>query len=125
MPNAQHSVLLLWKRLVAALSLIAAAALAPTVAAPVGGSGIVGSRAGTGTAIANALIANLDGVVQGGQQRSSLDTTGDAEAAALAPPIWREIPRPLRHASLPHYSACAPHKPHSPRAGPTRAPPIA
>ena len=80
MLNAGTNFLLLWKRVVAALSLVAAAALAPSAAAPIGGSGLVGSRAGHGPALANAanaLIASVDAVIEGGRQVSP---PGDRQA---------------------------------------------
>jgi hypothetical protein len=126
MSNARQNILRLWKRLVAALSLIAAAALAPAMAAPLNGGGMAAPRAGSGAALANsanALMANVAGIVEGGQQAPRLEASGDPPAKACMPPP--------RHAFSVAWAAAAPLPVdtgtppalHEARSGPTRAPP--
>jgi hypothetical protein len=127
MLNARHSFNLVWKRLVAALSLIAAAALAPAAPAPVGGAGAVGSRVGgNGAAVANtasALLGSVAGLVEGSQHDLPFGTPGDGQAKACTPPRFPVIAwvRPER-ASFP-IRAREPGPTHAPRSGPARAPP--
>jgi hypothetical protein len=126
MPNAQLSFVLLWKRVVAALSLVAAALLASMAAAPAGSSGMVGSRAGQAGPVAtapSALIATLDGIVEDAQRASPPQDAGGAKGKALAPAA-----RPAPAVSRPVVATAAPaerEQPgrHASRAGLTRAPP--
>jgi hypothetical protein len=127
MPSAQQSFVLLWKRVVAALSLVAAALLAPTAPAPVG-AGVVGSRMGNGPAVAsaaNALTANVDALVEGGEQRFPLDSP-EANGAHATPCVltaWHEFPVPLPAAVAPAGESRVPLPAFASRAGQTRAPP--
>jgi hypothetical protein len=128
MLNAEQSLALLWRRLVAALSLIAAAALAPTVPVSVGGAGVVGSRAGNGAAVAsaaNALIANVDGLVEGGQRKVLPDASSDTHAKPSALPASHELARLAPELSSPAPDAPDLHQPRAVRSGLTRAPPLA
>jgi hypothetical protein len=128
MLNAEQSLALLWRRLVAALSLIAAAALAPTVPVSVGGAGVVGSRAGNGAAVAsaaNALIANVDGLVEGGQRKVLPDASSDTHAKPWALPASHELARLAPELSSPAPDAPDLHQPRAVRSGLTRAPPLA
>jgi hypothetical protein len=131
MVNARHSFAFMWQRLVAALSLVMAASLAPAVAAPAGGAGggAVGSRASSGAAVAsaaNALAGNVAALIEGGQLEQPLDAPTDGTAAkAFTIAFWQEIvllrpaaaqPPPVVHPAPPTHAA---------RSGPARAPPVA
>jgi hypothetical protein len=119
---------LFWKRVVAALSLIAAAALGPTPPAPVHGAGVTGSRAGSSPALANAasaLMANVAALVEGGQQKLSPDASGDAQAKAYIAPARHLIAALRPEAASPAPPAREPPRAHAPRSGLTRAPPRA
>lgn len=129
MLTAPHSLKLFWKRVVAALSLLAAAALGPTAPAPVNGAGVGGSRAGNGPAVANAanaLVAGMAaGLVEGGELKLRTDASGDAQAKAYVPPARVEVPvlRPQAASPAPHVGG--PPRTHACRSGLTRAPPPA
>jgi hypothetical protein len=129
MPSAQHSFVLIWKRVVAALSLVAAALIAPTAPAPVAGAGVASSRAGSGQAIAstaNALLAAVDGLVEGGERKSPLHEP-EASGPQSTPCIvtaWLEWPAP-RPAALRSADPGAPAPTFAARAGLSRAPPRA
>ena len=128
MLTAPPGLRLFWKRVVAALSLIAAAALGPTAPAPVNGAGVNGARAGNGPALANsasALMANVAALVEGGQQKLNPDTSGDAQAKAYIPPTRHLIAALRPEAASPAPPACEPPRAHAPRSGLTRAPPRA
>jgi hypothetical protein len=131
MLNARHSFALLWQRLVAALSLVMAAALAPAaVSAPAGGAGAgaIGSRAGSGTAVASAtaLSGNVAAVVEGGQLERPLDPSTDGTAAkALPAAVWHEIAPLGPEAVCPPRIVGAAPPTHAARSGPARAPPLA
>jgi hypothetical protein len=125
MLNAGTNFLLLWKRVVAALSLVAAAALAPSASAPIGGSGVVGSRAGHGPALANAanaLIASVDAVSEGGRQVSPPAMDG-TPVKACALPDWYDSDAPQSEAASPPPVPGAPLRRHAARSGLARAPP--
>jgi hypothetical protein len=118
--------LLIWKRVVAALSLVAAAALAPSASAPVSGSGVVGSRAGHGPALANAanaLMASVDAVVEGGRQVSPPAADEGTPAKACVLPDRCHDDAPQTEAASPHPVSAAPLRRHAARSGPARAPP--
>jgi hypothetical protein len=126
MLNAGYNFLLLWKRVVAALSLVAAAALAPSAAAPISGSGLVGSRAGHGPALANAanaLMASVDAVIEGGRQVSPPAADDGAPVKACALPARCHSDAPQSEAASPPLISGAPLRRHAARAGPARAPP--
>lgn len=123
MLNAGTNFLLLWKRVVAALSLVAAAALAPSAAAPISGSGLVGSRAGHGPALANALMASVDAVIEGGRQVSPPAADDGAPVKACALPARCHSDAPQSEAASPPPISGAPLRRHAARAGPARAPP--
>jgi hypothetical protein len=126
MLNARYRFTLLWQRLVAALSLVMAAALAP---APASGAGAVGSRVGSGVAVASAtsaLAGNVAALAEGGQHQLPLDTSADGtKTKACTVNAWQEI-APLRREAT-----CLPRPPgavpptHAARSGPARAPPAA
>ena len=128
MLNAEQSLALLWRRLVAALSLIAAAALAPSLPVSVSGTGVVGSRGGNGAAVANAanaLIASVDGLVEGRQRKVLPEASSDTHAKAWDLPASHEFAR-----LAPELSSRAPaspnlHQPRAVRSGLSRAPPPA
>jgi hypothetical protein len=129
MPSAQHSFVLIWKRVVAALSLVAAALIAPTAPAPMAGGGVAGSRAGSGPAIAstaNALLTAVDGLVEGGERPSPLQEP-ESKGPQGTPCIvaaWLELPAPRPVAA----SSAEPGVPppvFAARAGLSRAPPLA
>jgi hypothetical protein len=125
MLNAGYNFLLLWKRLVAALSLVAAAALAPSSSAPISGSGVVGSRAGQGPALtnpANALVASVGAVSDGGRQVSPPAADDGTPTKLCALPTWCHDAPQSETASPPPVSG-APLRRHAARAGPARAPP--
>jgi hypothetical protein len=129
MLNARHSFTFLWQRLVAALSLVMAAALAPAaVSVPAAGAGAVGSRVGSGAAVAsatNALNGNVAALVEGGQHQLPLDTSTDAtKAKALTAPIWLALAAVRIEAASPWIAQTAPPT-HAARSGPARAPPAA
>jgi hypothetical protein len=129
MPSAQHSFVLLWKRAVAALSLIVAALIAPTAPAPVSGAGMAGARAGSGPAIAgtaNALVAAVDGLAEGGGRPALQELQGSgpqAKPCVLA--AWHDFPLPQIRPASPSSEARKPHPAFAARAGLTRAPPQA
>jgi hypothetical protein len=128
MLNAGTNFLLLWKRLVAALSLVAAAALAPSASAPISGSGLVGSRAGHGPALANAanaLIASVDAVIEGGRLASPPAADDGTLAKACTLPARCHSDAPQFKAASPPPVSDAPLRRHAARAGPARAPPAA
>jgi hypothetical protein len=132
MPNAQDKFILLWKRAVAALSLVAAALLASMAAAPVGGgAGAVGSRAGLAgpsaalASVPSALIASLDGIVEDGQHAFPPEDTGGARAKALVPAPWRALLSSRPPVVAPSLRAGEPPRHHAARSGLTRAPPRA
>jgi hypothetical protein len=127
MLNARHSFAFLWQRLVAALSLVMAAALAPPVSVPAGGAGAIGSRIGGGAAVAsaaNALNGNVAALVEGGQQQLPLDAAADGlKAKALTIPAWLVL-APVRIAVAPSRRIAHAAPPtHAARSGPARAPP--
>jgi hypothetical protein len=130
MLNARHSFTLLWQRLMAALSLVMAAALAPVaVTAPAGGAGAIGSRVGGGAAVAStasALAGNVPPQVEGVQQQLPLDTADDgAKTKACTVAVEQEI-APLRlERARPHRTVHAVAPTHAARSGLTRAPPAA
>jgi hypothetical protein len=128
MLTAPPGLRLFWKRVVAALSLLAAAALGPTVPAPVNGAGVSGPRAGNGAALANAantLMANAAALIEGGQHKLRTDTSSDAPAKAYAPPPRHEIAVLRLEAASPMPETDEPPRAHAPRSGQTRAPPRA
>jgi hypothetical protein len=130
MPNAPQSFILLWKRVVAALSLVAAALLAPTAPAPAGGAGVVGSRASHGQAVASAasqLIASVDGLVEGGERNAPLDEpqAGGPHAKPCVLAAWHEFPAPQSPVATPALEAGPRLPAFAPRSGLTRAPPRA
>ncbi|MBO0764689.1 MAG: hypothetical protein J2P50_08880 [Hyphomicrobiaceae bacterium] len=119
--------MLLWKRVVAALSLVAAALLAPTAPAAVGGAGLIGSRASHGQAVAssaNQLMASIDGLVEGGGRNYPLDEPqagGHAKPCVLA--AWPAFPAPEPSSVAPTPDSAAPLPAFAPRSGKSRAPP--
>jgi hypothetical protein len=128
--NAQQSFILLWKRAVAALSLVAAALLAPTAPAPSGGAGVVGSRASHGQAVASAAsqpIASVDGVVEGGEPNVPLDEphAGGPNAKPCVLAAWHEFPAPQPPLATPALEAGTRLPAFASRSGLTRAPPRA
>jgi hypothetical protein len=126
MLTAPSSLRLFWKRVVAALSLIAAAALGPTAPAPVNGAGAVGSRAGNGVALANAantLMANAAALVEGSQHTYRTDASSNTQAKAYTPPPRHEIATLRPEAASPASGTGEPPRSHAPRSGLTRAPP--
>jgi hypothetical protein len=127
--NAEQNLALLWRRLVAALSLIAAAVLAPSVSVSVSGTGIVGSRAGTGAAVAsvaNALIASsVDALVEGGQRKVLPEASGGTHAKAWALPASHELARLASELSSRAPDSPNLHQPRAVRSGLSRAPPPA
>ena len=128
MLTAPQSLKLFWKRVVAALSLLAAAALGPTAPAPVNGAGVGGSGAGNGAALAhaaNGLMANVAAVVEGGDLNLRTDTSGDAQAKAYAPPVRYEMAVLRPEAASPAPDRAGLPQAHAPRSGLTRAPPNA
>jgi hypothetical protein len=130
MPNAQQSFVLLWKRVVAALSLIAAALLAPTASAPISGAGVASSRAGSGPAIAsaaNALIAHVDGVADGGRHNYPLEQpqASGPQGKPCVVAAWRELPAPQLQMAMPATDGIAPLSAFATRSGLSRAPPRA
>jgi hypothetical protein len=130
MPSAQHSFVLIWKRVVAALTLIAAALIAPTAPVPVSGAGVAGSRAGSGPAIAstaNALIAAVDGLAEGGERKPTLqepDTSGP-QGKPCVPAAWYELRTARLTPAAPITPGAAPLRVCAARAGRPRAPPRA
>jgi hypothetical protein len=128
MRNARQNFALVWKRLVAALSLIAAALLAPGAPAPVGGAGAAGSRVGNGAAVASAatlVVAKVAGVAEGEQLRPPLAAPGDAPAKACVPRAWHDLTQPRTQVASPFRDAEAAPRAYAARSGPTRAPPAA
>ena len=126
MLTAPPSLRLFWKRVVAALSLLAAAALGPTVPAPVNGAGVNGSRAGNGAALtnaANASMANVAALAEGGQHKLRTDASSDAQAKAYTPPARYAIAVLRPEAASPLPNASEPPQAYAPRSGLTRAPP--
>jgi hypothetical protein len=117
-----------WKRVVAALSLIAAAALGPTAPAPVNGAGVSGPRAGNGAALANAAnasMANMAALVEGGQHTLRTDASSDTPPKTYTPPQRYEIAVLRPEAASPALDAGEPPPAYAPRSGLTRAPPLA
>jgi hypothetical protein len=129
MLTAPHSLKLFWKRVVAALSLLAAAALGPTAPAPVNGAGVGGSRAGSGPAVANAATALMASMaaalVEGGELKLRTDASGDLQAKAYVPPSRVEMPVLRPQAASPALQVGDPPQTHASRSGLTRAPPAA
>jgi hypothetical protein len=128
MLTAPQSLKLFWKRVVAALSLLAAAALGPTAPAPVNGAGVSGSRAGNGAALAhaaNTLMANAAALVEGGDLKLRTDASGDAQAKTYTPPARHEMALLRPVAASPAPDRAEPPRAHAPRSGLTRAPPRA
>jgi hypothetical protein len=132
MLNARHRFALMWQRLIAALSLVMAAALAPgAVSAPAGGAGAgaIGSGMGNGAAVASAASAvagTVAALIEGGQQRLPLDTSPDGtkvKAAAVA--AWQETALPDLGAASPLRAVRAVPPTHAARSGHARAPPLA
>jgi hypothetical protein len=128
MLNARHSFALLWQRLVAALSLVMAAALAPAAVSAPAGAGAIGSRIGSGAAVAsaaNAVAGTVAALVEGGQHQLPLDTPPDGtKAKALTVPVWLALaPLHAAAAALPPAVREAPPT-HAARSGPSRAPPV-
>jgi hypothetical protein len=128
MPSAQQRFILLWKRVVAALSLVAAALLAPTAPAPAGGAGVIGSRASHGQAVASAasqLIASVDGVVEGGEPNAPLDEpqAGGHHAKPCVLAARHDFPAPQPPLVTPALEAGTRVPAFAPRSGLTRAPP--
>jgi hypothetical protein len=131
MLNARYRVTLLWQRLVAALSLVMAAALAPGAVAATagGGAGAIGSRASSGAQVASAagaLAGHVAALIEGQQQSAPLDSPADGAKAkvctaatphASMPPEARAVhPQQPAGGVLPAYAA---------RSGESRAPPAA
>jgi hypothetical protein len=128
MLTAPSSLRLVWKRVVAALSLMAAAALGPSAPAPVNGAGVSGSGAGNGMAVANAasnVAANVAVVVEGGQHTFRTDASRDGQTKAYTPPARHEIAMLRPEAASPAPDTGEPLRLHAPRSGLTRAPPCA
>jgi hypothetical protein len=132
MLNARHRFALLWQRLVAALSLVVAAALTPAaVSAPAGGAGAgaIGSGMGNGAAVASAagaVAGNVAALIEGGQQRLPLDTSPDGtKAKARAVAARQETTLPDLAAARPLRAARAVLPSHAARSGHARAPPLA
>ncbi|HEY7553096.1 MAG TPA: hypothetical protein VH913_26685 [Hyphomicrobiaceae bacterium] len=128
MPNAPQSFILLWKRVVAALSLVAAALLAPTAPASAGGAGVIGSRASHGQAVASAasqLIAGVDGLVEGGERNVPVDEpqAGGLHAKPCVLAAWHEFPAPRPPVAVPAPETGTRLPAFAPRSGLTRAPP--
>jgi hypothetical protein len=125
MHNAPQNFLFLWKRLVAALSLVAAAVLAPA-SAPVAGAA-AGSRVGSPAvaSTANTLLANVEGLVDSGQQRFPSPASGPVRAQAWAPTLWVELAVLGPERASPSCNAGPLRRPYAARSGPTRAPPSA
>jgi hypothetical protein len=131
MLKARHSFVLLWHRLVAALSLLMAAALAPAaVSAPAGGAGAgaIGPRMGGGAAVASAanpLAGNAIALVDGEQQQLPLGMSTDGtKAKACTVNVWRATALRPGVVCPPRIVAAAPPT-HAARSGPARAPPSA
>lgn len=125
---APQSLKLFWKRVVAALSLLAAAALGPTAPAPVNGAGVSGARAGAGAALANTanpLMANVAALVEGGELKLRTDASGNAQAKAYTAPVRYEMAVLRPEAASPVPVASEAPQAHAPRSGLTRAPPSA
>jgi hypothetical protein len=130
MLNARHRFTLLWQRLVAALSLLMAAALAPAaVPAPAGGAGAMGPRAGSGAAVtsaANAHGGNIAALIEGGQEQLPLDTSTDGtKVKACTVTAWRELAPPRPEAACSPVTVRPAPATHAVRSGPARAPPAA
>src|SRR5262245_18400292 len=126
MLTAPQSLKLFSKRVVAALSLLAAAALGPTAPAPVNGAGASGSRAGNGAALANTangLMANVAALAEGGELRT--DASGNAQAKAYTAPVRYELAVLRPEAASPAPDTSEAPQAHAPRSGLTRAPPSA
>ena len=127
MLNARHNFALIWKRLVAALSLVMAAALAPAMSAPAGGAGAITSRVGNGATAAGAVgavAAKVAGLVEGRQHRLPVDTSSDGTEAKACTLAARQEPALPALAAVPParaFGAAAPT--HAARSGLTRAPP--
>jgi hypothetical protein len=130
MLNARHRFALLWQRLVAALSLVMAAVLAPAAISLPAGAGAVGSRVGTGAPVASAasgLATTVVALAEGGAQRGfALDKPTDGTGAKACTLTPRVETAPLRHVQgvPPLTDATAPPT-HAARSGPSRAPPAA
>lgn len=126
---ASQSLKLFWKRVVAVLSLLAAAGLGPTAPAPVNGAGVSGSRAGSGAALAhaaNGLMANVAAALaEGGDLKLRTDASGDAQGKAYAPPARYQMAVLRPEAGSPAPDTAEPPQAHAPRSGLTRAPPHA
>jgi hypothetical protein len=127
MLTAPPGLRLFWKRVVAALSLLAAAALGPTVPAPVNGAGVSGSRTGNGAALANASspMANVAALSEGGQLRLGADASTDTHGKADIPPQRYEVGMLRPEAASAAPAAGGPPRAYAPRSGLTRAPPCA
>ena len=126
MLTAPPGLRLFWKRVVAALSLLAAAALGPTVPAPVNGAGVSGSRAGNGAALANAAsspMANVATLMEGGQLKLGSDASTDGQAKPYIPLQRYQIGmlRPEAASSAP--ATGGPPRAYEHRSGFARAPP--
>ena len=128
MLNARHRFTVLWQRLIAALSLVMAAALAPA-ATPAPGAGAIGSGMGSGAPVAsaaNALAANVAAVIGGGQQQLPLDTSPDGtKAKACVVPLWHDTAPLQPLAAGPPLDQRTLPATHAPRSGDARAPPLA
>ena len=128
MLTAPPGLRLFWKRVVAALSLLAAAALGPTVPAPVNGAGVSGSRTGSGAALANAassLMANVATLIEGGQLKLGSDASTDAQAKPYIPPQRYQIGMLRPEAASLAPTTGGPPRAYEPRSGLARAPPCA
>jgi hypothetical protein len=129
MLNARHRVALLWQRLVAALSLVMAAALAPgAVTSPVSGAGAIGSRVGGGATVASApgaLATNVAALIEGGQlQPASLDTSGDGSKGKVCTvAVWQQLIPDHQEAAQPPRTVRGVQPTHAARSGDARAPP--
>jgi hypothetical protein len=126
MLTAPPGLRLFWKRVVAALSLLAAAALGPTAPAPVNGAGVNGSRTGNGAALANAantLLGNVAALIEGGQHKVGADASSDSQGKAYVPPARYAIAVLRPGASSPPPKTSEPVRAHGPRSGLSRAPP--
>jgi hypothetical protein len=128
MLNARYRFALLWQRLVAALSLVMAAALAPGAVTPPAG-GAVGSRVGSGAAVASAagaLASNVAALIDGQQQpapRDASSSTDGTKAKACTVAVWQGI-APLRpEAGDPPPTVRVAPPTHAARSGDSRAPP--
>jgi hypothetical protein len=129
MLNARYRFAVLWQRLVAALSLVMAAALAPGAVTAPAGAGAVGSRVGSGAAVASAagaLASNVAAVIEGGQQQPvprDTSSTDGTKAKACTVSVWQGVAPFRPEAGDPPATARAAPPTHAARSGDARAPP--